>query len=170
MKGLQSGKVTVVPYDSKWVEKYAREAISIRKALGGLIQDIQHVGSTSVPGMDAKPIIDIMVGLEDLSVVASLVSPLRALGYLYRGLLLGIEGHYFFRKGEPIKEYFLHVFEYGGGFWNQRIAFRERLITSPELAQEYRELKQRLAKQHPDNREAYTAGKKGFIERTVPLQ
>ena len=68
MKGLQSGKVTVVPYDPKWVEKYAYEAQHIQDAVGDLIQDVQHVGSTSVPGMDAKPIIDMMVGLKDLSV------------------------------------------------------------------------------------------------------
>ena len=114
-EGLKGGKVKVVPYSPKWPEKYAREARLLQEAIGPIVEDIQHVGSTAIPDMPAKPIIDIAVAVANIEAVESLIAPLENLGYEYRGLLLGIEGHHFFGKGDP-REYFLHVFEHGSDF------------------------------------------------------
>jgi len=161
---VEPGKVRVVPYDPAWPGKYAAEARRLRSAIGPLIEDIQHIGSTAIPGMAAKPIIDIAVAVTDVAVVKSLVPPLEAIGYEYRGLLLGIKGHHFFRKGDP-REYFLHAFERGSAFWARRIAFRDYLIDHAAVAEEYRQLKMRLGEQYADDRASYTAEKKAFIER-----
>jgi GrpB-like predicted nucleotidyltransferase (UPF0157 family) len=166
--GVESGKVRVVPYDPAWPEKYADEARRVRSAIGHLIEDVQHIGSTAIPGMAAKPIIDIAVAVADTGVIESLVRPLEALGYQYRGLLLGIEGHYFFRKGDP-REYYLHVFSHHSEFWVRRIAFRDYLITRGDVAAEYRTLKERLAAEHADDRTSYTAQKNAFVEKVTDI-
>ena len=168
MRGLESGKVRVVPYDPAWSKKYADEARRVRSAIGPMINDIQHIGSTAIPGMAAKPIIDIAVAVADTAVVESLVPALAALGYQYRGLLFGIEGPHFFRKGDP-REYFLHVFEGGSDLWAEPIAFRDYLITHADVAAEYRALKERLAAEHAGDRTAYTAEKKGFVEKVTQI-
>lgn len=168
MRGLESGKVKVVPYDAAWPRKYADEASRLRSAIGGMVEDIQHIGSTAIPGMAAKPIIDIAVAVADTATVASLIPPLARLGYEYRGLLAGIEGHHFFRKGDP-REYYLHVFEHESAFWAGRIAFRGYLVSHADEAAEYRALKERLAGEHADDRTSYTAKKKAFVERVTAI-
>ena len=102
----------------------------------------------------------------DVGATESLAPMLEGIGYEYRGLLNGIEGHHFFRKGDP-REFFLHVFERGGEFWKQRIAFRDYLIANPGQATEYRQLKERLAAEFPDDRASYTAAKRDFVERVT---
>jgi len=131
-----------------------------------MVEDIQHIGSTAIPGMAAKPIIDIAVAVADTSIIDSLVAPLMTLGYEYRGLLLGIADHHFFRKGDP-REYFLHVFKHQSDLWKKRIAFRDYLIRHADVAAEYRMLKERLAAVHSDDRKSYTAQKKVFVERVT---
>ncbi len=168
MNGLERGKVKVADYDPAWPKKYAAEAEQLRDSLGNLVADIQHIGSTAVPGLAAKPIIDIAVAVADIQAVDALVGPLEALGYEYRGLLAGIEGHHFFRRGNP-REFFLHVFEAGGDFWRRRIAFRDYLIAHPDVAAEYATLKERLAREYADDRSSYTAEKKAFIGRVTDV-
>ena len=168
MRGLKSGQVALVPYDPAWVGKYARERRVLRDVLGSHVEDIQHIGSTAIPGMAAKPIIDIAVAVADIDTVESLVSLLEAVGYEYRGLLNGIEGHFFFRKGDP-REFFLHVFAHQSDFWSQRLTFRDYLISHPDLASRYQALKRRLATEYPNDRSSYTAAKKAFIEEVTDL-
>jgi GrpB-like predicted nucleotidyltransferase (UPF0157 family) len=165
---LEGGTVRVVPYDPAWAGKYDREAKRLRNAVGSMVEDIQHIGSTAIPGMAAKPIIDIALAVPDVSVVASLVKPLEGLGYEDRGLLLGIEGHYFFRRGDP-REFFLHVFEHRSEFWARRIVFRDYLIAHGDVAGEYRALKKRLAARYVDDRTSYTAEKKAFVEKWTDI-
>jgi GrpB-like predicted nucleotidyltransferase (UPF0157 family) len=160
--------VKVVPYDAAWPDRYAAEAARIRGAVGQFVDDIQHIGSTAVPGMAAKPIIDIGVALKDVGAVDALTPRLEGLGYVYRGLLLGIEGHHFFRRGDP-REYFLHVFEHGSVMWRERLAFRDYLIGHPEVAAQYGQLKRRLAARYADDREGYTARKAAFVERWTDI-
>jgi GrpB-like predicted nucleotidyltransferase (UPF0157 family) len=164
VSALESGRVRVVPYDPAWPEKYADEARRIRRAAGGLIVDIQHIGSTAIPGMSAKPIIDIAVAVADLDAahLGRLVSVLTGLGYEYRGLLFGREGHHLFRKGDP-REFFLHVFDQRSRLWTERVAFRDYLVGHPAVATEYRKLKQELAARYPDDRASYTAAKTAFV-------
>jgi GrpB-like predicted nucleotidyltransferase (UPF0157 family) len=164
--GLASGMVRVVPYNPAWADKYAEEAGRIRHAVGASAVDIQHIGSTAIPGMAAKPIIDMALGVADISIVQSMAPMLEGIGYEDRGLLNGIEGHHFFRKGNP-REFFLHVFEHDGEFWVQRIAFRDDLIANPDVAAEYQGLKEGLAAEYADDRASYTAGKRAFVERVT---
>jgi GrpB-like predicted nucleotidyltransferase (UPF0157 family) len=167
-QGLEPGKVRVVAYDPGWSRKYNDEASRLWSALGTMVEDIQHIGSTAIPGMSAKPIIDIAVAVANTDIVESLVPRLEGLGYEYRGLLLGIEGHYFFRKGDP-REFFLHVLKHGSEFWVRRIALRDYLIAHADVADEYRALKDRLASEHADDRTSYTAEKKAFVERVTDI-
>jgi len=167
-QGLKGGTVRVVPYDPAWADRYDREASRLRDAVGSMVEDIQHIGSTAIPGMAAKPIIDIAVAVADVSVVESLAPRLEDLGYEDRGLLLGIEGHYFFRRGNP-REYFLHVFEQSSDFWARSIAFRDYLVAHSDVAAEYIALKERLAAKYADDRTSYTAEKKAFVERVTDI-
>ena len=168
MEGLISGKVKVVPYNPMWPRKYAKEAALLQEAIGPLVADLEHIGSTAIPGLSAKPIIDIAVAVDDIGLVKSLIAPVEYLGYAYRALLLGIEGHHFFRKGDP-REYFLHVFAHRSDFWTRRIAFRDYLRANADVAIQYRVLKERLAAEHTDDRTSYTAGKKAFVERVTDM-
>lgn len=168
MEGLKGGEVNVVSYSPTWPEKYAAEVSLLQRAIGPLTEDIQHIGSTAIPGMPAKPIIDIAVAVSAMQAVESLIVPLKDIGYGYRGLMFGIEGHHFFRKGDP-REYFLHVFAHRSDFWARRIAFRDYLITHADVAAQYRELKKRFAAQHADDRTSYTANKKSFVERMTDI-
>jgi GrpB-like predicted nucleotidyltransferase (UPF0157 family) len=166
--GVEPGEVKVVPYDPAWPKKYADEARRLRRAIGHLVEDIQHIGSTAIPGIVAKPIIDIAVAVADAGIIEPLVRPLEALGYEYRGLLFGVAGHCFFRKGEP-REYFLHVFAHRSDFWARRITFRDYLMTHGDVAAEYRTLKTGLAARHAADRTSYTAEKKAFVEKVTDM-
>lgn len=166
--GLKSGEVKLVPYSPAWPIKYTAEERLLQQTIGTLIEEIQHIGSTAIPGLAAKPIIDIAVAVADLATVAALIAPLQTIGYEYRGLLNGIAGHHFFRKGDP-REYFLHLFAHHSDFWNGRLAFRDYLRTHSAVAADYVELKRLAAAQHANDRAAYTASKQAFIEQVTRL-
>ena len=161
------GDVVVVEYDPSWPVRYERERASIVEALGDVMEGvagIEHVGSTAVPGLAAKPIIDIIVGLRELPVVERCVQPLESLGYEYRGELFpGIPGRYYFRKGNP-RSHQLHLVEHRSEFWQRHILFRDLLRKSPAVAQEYAALKKELAVQYRTDRLAYSEAKTPFIE------
>ena len=167
-QGLRSGEVEVVPYDPAWDEKYSKEAQMLWNAIGNRVADIQHIGSTAIKGMSAKPIIDIAVAVEVIDIAPSLTQSLKAIGYDNRGKWGGIEGHYFFRKGNP-REYFLHVFEKQSDFWRRRLAFRDYLIAHKDVALAYQTLKMNLAALYPDDRGAYTCNKKAFVEEITDI-
>jgi GrpB-like predicted nucleotidyltransferase (UPF0157 family) len=127
--------------------------------------DIQHVGSTAIPGLGAKPIIDIMVAISELADVEKCIGPLATLGYEFRGEA-GIPGRLFFGKGSP-RTHNLHRVEGQGDFWRDLILFRDFLRTHPDEASRYYELKRRLAARFGADREAYAEGKTGFIESVL---
>jgi len=161
MLGLDSKKVLLVDHDDKWKSFYNTEAMIIKKALDELIIDIQHIGSTSIEGLKAKPIIDILVGLESFEKIDEVIKIMENLGYVYAHWA-GIPGDYTFRKGE-ITTHLIHVVKYGENNWNHNIKFREILKNNPDLIKQYVELKEELAIKHPDSREKYTEGKSEFI-------
>lgn len=121
---------------------------------------IEHIGSTSVPGLCAKPIVDIAVGVRKLELTDEQIAAMERLGYEYLGEY-GLPGRLFFRKGEP-RTHNVHVVEHGGEHWERQLVFRDALRADPEERQRYDELKRRLAAAgHP--REAYTELKTPFI-------
>ena len=160
--------VVVVDYDSSWPARYERERASIVAALGDVMEGvagIEHVGSTAVPGLAAKPIIDIMVGVRELPVGERCIQPLESLGYEYRGDA-GIPGRYYFRKGNP-RSHHLHMVQHGTEFWQRHLLFRDLLRERPAVAQEYAALKKELAVQYRTDRLAYTEAKTPFIDSAL---
>ena len=165
--GLESGVVRVVPYDSEWLRLFEQEAALIRAVIGDDILDIQHIGSTSVPDLAAKPIIDIAIAVDDFERAAACVELLVGLGYTYKGEN-GIPRRHFFVKGDPTT-YHIHMNELGSDDWKQQICFRDQLRLDPVVRQAYMDLKQQLAQEYPDDRLAYLDGKAAFIHEVLKL-
>jgi GrpB-like predicted nucleotidyltransferase (UPF0157 family) len=159
--------VIIVEFDPTWPMLYEVERTHILNAIGGFIEDIQHVGSTSVPGLGAKPIIDIMIGIHKLSIVEKCVQPLQSLGYEYRGEF-GIPNRHYFRKPPDTlsthRTHHIHMVETNHDAWRKTLLFRDYLRTHPEGAKQYEELKRTLADKFGSDREGYTDAKTDFIE------
>ena len=165
MLGLHRGTVTLMPHTEVWHQLFADEEARLRDALAGYALAIEHVGSTAVCGLSAKPIIDIAVAVLEIVDAQSCVIPLEDIGYEYRGEL-GIPGRHFFGKGEP-RTHHLHLVRACSDFWKSHLLFREYLRKHAEIATEYDKLKRGLAIEYKDNREAYTEGKATFIENVL---
>jgi GrpB-like predicted nucleotidyltransferase (UPF0157 family) len=166
--GLESGTVRVVPYDPRWAQLFTVEAERLSRALAavGISLTLEHVGSTAVPGLPAKPVLDLLGGYPPGDApLAPYIHILEAAGYTHRGEQ-GIPGREFFRRGEP-RAYHLHLAVTGGAFWRDQLAFRDRLRASPTLRDAYAALKRDLATRHPRDREAYTAGKGPFVRQVL---
>jgi GrpB-like predicted nucleotidyltransferase (UPF0157 family) len=165
--GLDRTRVVVVPYDPAWPALFAEEAARLRAALGGRILSVEHVGSTSVPGLDAKPILDLMAGVESLVAAEALLPALRALGYEHKADPDIPERLYLVRGPAERRTHHLSLAEPASGFWRRQLRFRDRLRADPALAAEYARLKHALAERHPTDRLAYAAGKDPFIEAVL---
>lgn len=159
--GLEQGRVRLRPYTPQWSDLFAAEARAIRSVLGALAIDVQHVGSTSVPGLTAKPILDIAVGVEQLACYPLCIDPLARLGYEHVPWQ-GLARNEVFAKG-VVRTHLVHVVEHGGDKWRDYLRFRDRLINVPGLAREYEALKRALAQTHGEDRAGYTAAKHAFI-------
>jgi GrpB-like predicted nucleotidyltransferase (UPF0157 family) len=162
MLGLDSEKVMLEEYDRNWHSNFQNESKLIMSILGDLVIDIQHFGSTSIEGLKAKPIIDILVGLKSFDQIDQLINEMQEAGYIYAHWA-GIPNDYTFRKGENITTHLIHVVEYGKNNWIYNIKFRDALKNNPALIKEYEQLKGDLAQKYPDSREKYTEGKGKFI-------
>jgi len=165
MIGLQRGVVKLVPYTVEWKRLFDEEKALLQAAVGDLVLDIQHVGSTSIPGMMAKPLIDIGIAVRDFEEARACIEPIEKLGYEYRGEH-GMSRRHYFMKGNP-RTHHLHMVEVGSRDWKNMLLFREYLIQHPEVARAYGELKMTLAQRFPEDREAYLEGKASFIERVL---
>jgi GrpB-like predicted nucleotidyltransferase (UPF0157 family) len=156
--------VEVVEYDASWAELFERERGRLREALGPAAAAIEHVGSTAVPGLAAKPVLDILVGAAPFPLPDDRLVALAGLGYEYRGDN-GVPGRQFFRTNPRTRH--LHVVEFGGEEWERLILFRDYCRVHPEVATEYEALKRTLATDYPRERERYTAGKAAFIQAVL---
>ena len=167
MIGLERGVVKLVPHTPEWARLFAEEKARLEAAIGLHVLDIQHVGSTSIPGMAAKPIIDIGIAVTDFDEARVCVPSIERLGYTYRGEH-GIPRRHYFVKGDP-RTHHLHMNEIHGQDWENQVLFRDYLIAHPALTAEYAALKRALAAQHPSDRGAYQDGKDPFIKRVLAL-
>lgn len=165
--GLESGRVRVVPYSDAWPALYEAESARIRTFLvaSGLDVALEHTGSTAVPGLAAKPILDILAGLKREGDRSAVISAVVQAGYSHRGEQ-GIAGRNFFRRGEP-RQYHVHLTTIGSTFWNDHRLFREVLRSEPAVARAYQALKHELAARYPTDREAYIEGKTSFVQATL---
>jgi GrpB-like predicted nucleotidyltransferase (UPF0157 family) len=154
--------ITIADYDDSWPEQYEAEKERILSELGARLTAIEHIGSTAVPGLAAKPVIDIMPGVPTLADAEQCIEGMRRLGY-ERGVDDPVPGRVYFRKGFPDRKLQVHIAENGGDFWRRHLAFRDYLRGHPDDAADYAALKRRLAALHPRDVVAYTDAKSDFI-------
>lgn len=163
-------QVSLVPYDPQWPELFRRERDHLRACLPAeLLGRIEHFGSTAVPGLTAKPVVDMLVEVTDLEATQARIVPvLEAQGYDYFWRpTSGMDGPPFYawfikRTADGARSHHLHMVEAQFPHW-ESLLFRDYLIAHPETAQDYLRLKLSLAAAHPNDREAYTDGKTAFI-------
>lgn len=165
MLGLPQGRVRLADYDESWADAFVREHDRIAQALGELTTGIEHIGSTAVHAMRSKPLIDVMVGLARIEDHAPCVPRLEAIGYEYKGEF-GLPGRHFFVLGDPTTHH-VHLVVKDGHFWRLNLHFRDLLRSNPHAAQQYLAEKERLALEHAESREKYTAGKDATIRRLL---
>ena len=169
--GLESKIVRVVQYDARWPALFRAEADRLANAVSaaGLPALVfEHVGSTAVPGLAAKPILDLAAGRRRESAAEIYVPVLEAAGYVYRGNS-GLPGREFFRRGAP-RSHHLHLVECGGCHWQRYLGFRDALRADAKLRDAYAALKTELAARYPHDREAYIDGKSTFVDAVVRAQ
>ena len=165
--GLESGVVRLVPYNPTWLRLFIVERSRIEAAVGraGIDLKLEHTGSTSIPGVCAKPILDILAGASDSKTLQRAIDALQTAEYQYRGEQ-GIRGRHFFRRGEP-RQYHVHLTMTGSEFWRDHLAFRDYLRAHRDTASAYGTLKKALAERYPRDRESYIEGKTGFVEEVL---
>ena len=169
-RNVTKAPIEVFDHDPRWPKMFDREKTLILKALGNKAVGVEHIGSTAVPGLGAKPIIDIMVGVRLLSDAKRCIRPLESIGYEYVPEYEdSIPERRYFRKGpnEPNKHYHLHMVEYDGEFWKRYLLFRDYLRKHSKTASEYFRLKKQLAVKYRLNREGYTEAKTSFVTSIV---
>jgi GrpB-like predicted nucleotidyltransferase (UPF0157 family) len=168
--------IAIVDYDPRWPMLFEEERVRIAEALGDLAADIQHVGSTSVPGLAAKPIVDIGIALGSLVDAVKCITPLFQLGYECLGEY-GIAERIYFRKrtdnpvvgqsfGGISRSHQIHMYEVSHSEWEAHILFRDYLRTHPDTAGAYETLKRRLASQF-DNVDEYAIAKTDFVREVL---
>jgi GrpB-like predicted nucleotidyltransferase (UPF0157 family) len=159
--------IRIVPYDSAWPSLFETERDLLRGLLAPwLTGPIEHIGSTSVPGMPAKRIIDMMAAVKDLNASREAIPTLENVTYCYAPYRADVE-HWFCKPRPSARTHHLHLVPYGSPLWNETLIFRDRLRREPAIAARYIALKLRLAQAHPMDREAYTEGKMTFVFNIV---
>ena len=159
--------VVVVPYDPHWPALYRREAALISAAFGHELIAIHHIGSTSIPGMSAKPIIDIMPLVRDIERVDALNPAMQQLGYVAKGENDIPGRRYFVKANDEQRTHHVHTYALGNPEIARHLDFRDYLIAHPAEAQQYAHLKLALAAQFPHDIDSYVAGKDSFIKQML---
>lgn len=159
--------IRLIPYDPAWPDRFAEE----REALNGAIAPwvtggIHHVGSTAVPNLEAKPVIDILVGVDSLEASRACFDPLTRLDHLYTPYRTD-EMHWFCKPHPSHRTHHLHLVPTDSQRFRDEIAFRDRLRADPATAKEYVALKRDLAQRFTDDREAYTDAKAEFVQDLI---
>ena len=161
--------VEIVSYDPAWPSRFAEEADILGAALAEWRSGpIEHIGSTAVPGLAAKPVIDIMFGVSTLEASRPAIAAAAGLGYCYFPYRVE-EEHWFCKPSPAFRTHHLHLIPVNSPRWRQSIAFRDYLRAHPNVSAEYEMLKRRLAQEHHLDREAYTEAKRPFIDRITSL-
>ena len=163
MIGVPRGKVKLSPHNPKWLESFAEE----KKSREGFDQ-VEHIGSTAIPGLYAKPIIDIALGVSSLkdNEVEKYKKPFAEIDYHY--IREDRPDEYLFIKGpESKRTHHLHLIEIDSQAWKNYILFRDYLIANPEAREQYTKLKKELAKKFAEDRKSYTAGKVALVEKFI---
>ncbi|MBK7616951.1 MAG: GrpB family protein [Burkholderiales bacterium] len=161
----QDAEVSISPYQADWPSKFEAEQRLLEQALAPwLCGGIEHIGSTAVPGLAAKPVIDIMAPVRSLEDARDAITPAGANGYLYHPYQ-GEVMHWFCKPSPACRTHHLHLVPWGSPLWVERIAFRDALRGSGALAREYEALKLQLAEAFRHDRDGYTNAKGPFVHR-----
>lgn len=165
--GLKRGTVSIVAYQPAWAEAFEKEKQQLRDAVGDNVTDIEHIGSTSIPGLAAKPIIDIIAAVDSLSVYEQLIEPLTALGYEFMPERV-FSDRVFFPKGpRENRTHHLSLAIKDSDQWQKTIAFRDYLRNNATARNKYQALKTELATKYPNDRASYTKAKEQLIEQLL---
>ena len=158
--------IVVESYCAEWPEIFTKEADLIQRFIGTYITVIEHIGSTSVPGLAAKPIIDMLIGVKSLADTPRFVAALQKLDYVYVPEHEADlpERRYLYKQKNGEDTFHLHMVETGSEFFSRHIAFRDYLRSHPESVAEYASLKFRLAREFGSDRAGYTDAKTEFIQ------
>ena len=162
--------VEIVDYDPRWPDSFASEAARVLLALSGHVIGVEHIGSTAVEGLVAKPVIDMQVGARSLDSTDEIVAALTAIGYAYVPELEQVfpARRYFFKMEGSRRTHQVHLVERSNSeWWDRHIAFREWLRAHPEDRGAYGAMKRRLATTHRHDRDGYTNAKSEFVGATV---
>ena len=161
--------IELVPYDPSWPARFEQERRRLEQVLGPwLVGPIEHIGSTAIPGMSGKPIIDIMAAIGDLDAARPAIAAAAGAGYVhypYRDDVM----HWFCKPSAARRTHHLHLVPHASPLWRERLAFRDRLRADRTLAAEYAALKIALARRFRHDREAYTDAKGPFVVRVLAL-
>src|SRR4051812_48347910 len=156
--------IELASYDPAWPSRFRIESDELQRVLAPwLAGSVEHIGSTAVPGLAAKPVIDIMAGVSDLNVSRPAIEALAVLGYCYFPYRPDLE-HWFCKPSPAFRTHHLHLVPVGAAQWIRPIAFRDYLKAHPDVAREYDGLKRELAARFRFDREAYTDAKGPFID------
>ena len=158
-------RVAVVPYDPLWPREFVTASTEMASAMGPNLIDIHHIGSTSIPEIHAKPVIDMLAVVADLDAVDERTPEIERLGYEAMGEF-GIEGRRYFRRDDASgqRTHQVHAFREGSAHVQRHLAFRDFMRAHPKVADQYGELKRTLAEAHPNDMDAYMDGKDSFIK------
>ena len=159
--GVIHERITLVPYRLEWEQVFLAEKARVQQALGDLALNIHHIGSTSVPGLSAKPVIDLIVEVSSLEDTAACIPPLQSLGYAFIDHPENIDRR-FFRKGSP-RSHHLHLVAQNSQVLQKHLDFRDALRMDDALRQRYQDLKIELASRFAEERKAYTDQKSAFV-------
>lgn len=168
MTGLKRGTVMLAPHQEEWTQNAERTIQVLNRLLEPVAVDIQHIGSTAIPSIHAKPIIDLVVGVRNLDDIAPYVELLKQHDIVFRGE--DVAGQLLFVMGDFEKDtrtHHIHVVRWNGAEWNNYINFRDYLNRFPDKAIEYDICKKELAAQFADDRWSYTTGKQELIGRLL---
>ena len=163
--GLRKGEIMVCQHDPEWMVEAERICHKIKKQAGSQLVDIQHVGSTSIPGMPAKPILDFVVGVLDMDDLDGLVSSLVQMGYIDRGLGPGSIGYVLvFEVAEKVRTQHIHIVEHTSEHWLHYIDFRDDMRNNEDDNMRFKELKELLIRSNV-NRKEYQSQKSEFVSK-----
>lgn len=167
MVEMKRASVELSVYDPQWPSKFGAEKDFLMEVIGKWFYgSVEHIGSTSVPGLIAKPVIDIMFGVKSLEESRSAIDVLVKNGYEYFPYKEDVM-HWFCKPSDSFSTHHLHLIPYESSLWQERIQFRELLLSNKEVASEYSALKKKLSARYKEDREAYTQEKWPFIQQVL---
>ena len=165
MLGLPKGEVFLCDYTGEWIIEFEKESEIILDIIGRYVSNIYHIGSTAVPGLKAKPIIDIAIELFRFENGFQCAEPLSNIGYKHR-IIAELPDRHYFSKGDP-RTHQLHMYGQKSKYLLEQLRFRDKLRDDPELASEYQVIKEKLSRTYDTNKFAYAEAKSKFIESVV---